>query len=195
MFCISASAILLYLILDFSLLKHFQVAITLEDKRAVESKVIGRKVINRLYQIYSSELGDKRFAYDGGKTLYTAGPLPLNKYEFKVLLEESFRKRYAFHMTILFICAVFFFPLSLYCSNSSRSAGADGSLCEESKRSKHSFQLKTFMVEISFAAKIPMQSIAVALEGVDSDANSEDALRVLDTVLRQRAADWYLYIF
>ncbi|KOM49522.1 hypothetical protein LR48_Vigan08g034900 [Vigna angularis] len=140
-----------------------EVAITLEDKRAVESKVIGRKVVNRLYQIYSSELGGKRFAYDGGKTLYTAGPLPLNKYEFKVLLEESFRKR--------------------------RSAGADGSLCEESKRSKHSFQLKTFMVEISFAAKIPMQSIAFAPKWVDSDANSEDALRVLDTVLRQRAAD------
>ncbi|BAT89437.1 hypothetical protein VIGAN_06039000 [Vigna angularis var. angularis] len=142
---------------------QYSVAITLEDKRAVESKVIGRKVVNRLYQIYSSELGGKRFAYDGGKTLYTAGPLPLNKYEFKVLLEESFRKR--------------------------RSAGADGSLCEESKRSKHSFQLKTFMVEISFAAKIPMQSIAFAPKWVDSDANSEDALRVLDTVLRQRAAD------
>jgi len=86
-------------------------------------------------------------------------------------------------------------PLSLYCSNSSSSAGADGSLREETKRSKHSFQSKTFMVEINFAAKIPMQSIGFALKEVDSDANSQDALRVLDTVLRQRAADWYLNIF
>ncbi|KAL9298079.1 hypothetical protein ACSQ67_023975 [Phaseolus vulgaris] len=142
---------------------QYSVAITLEDKRAVESKGIGRKVIDRLYQIYSSELGGKRFTYDGGKTLYTTGPLPLNKYEFKVFLEESFRKR--------------------------SSAGADGSLREETKRSKNSFQSKTFTVEISFAAKIPMQSIAVAPKEVDSDANSQDALRVLDTVLRQRAAD------
>jgi len=108
MFCFSASALSLYLILDFSLLKHFQVAITLEDKRAVESKGIGRKVIDRLYKVYSSELGGKMFAYDGGKTLYTAGPLPLNNYKFKVFLEESFRKQYAFCMTILFICTMFY---------------------------------------------------------------------------------------
>ncbi|KAG2396644.1 Protein argonaute 6 [Vigna angularis] len=81
------------------------------------------------------------------------------------------------------------FEVSVNAPDTLRSAGADGSLCEESKRSKHSFQLKTFMVEISFAAKIPMQSIAFAPKWVDSDANSEDALRVLDTVLRQRAAD------
>ncbi|KAH1217448.1 Protein argonaute 16 [Glycine max] len=72
---------------------QYSVAITFEDKQAVESKGIGRKVIDRLYQTYSSELGGKRFVYDGGKTLYTVGPLPLNKYEFKVLLEKSFTKR------------------------------------------------------------------------------------------------------
>ncbi|KAL5150661.1 Protein argonaute 6 [Glycine soja] len=74
---------------------QYSVAITFEDKQVVESKGIGRKVIDRLYQTYSSELGGKRFVYDGGKTLYTVGPLPLNKYEFKVLLEKSFTKRFS----------------------------------------------------------------------------------------------------
>ncbi|KAL2581612.1 hypothetical protein AAZV13_15G194601 [Glycine max] len=73
---------------------QYSVSINFEDKRAVESKGIGRKVIDKLYQTYSSELGCKRFVYDGGKTLYTVGPLPLNKYELKVLLEKSFTKRF-----------------------------------------------------------------------------------------------------
>jgi eukaryotic translation initiation factor 2C len=46
-------------------------------------------------------------------------------------------------------------------------------------------------VEISFAAKIPLQSIALSLNGIESYADSQDALRVLDTVLRQRAANRY----
>ncbi len=70
-----------------------QVSINSEDKRAVENKGIGRRVIDKLYQTYSSELGEKQFAYDGEKTLYTVGPLPQNKLEFAVVLEESFAKR------------------------------------------------------------------------------------------------------
>ena len=53
-----------------SVLKFMQVSITAEDKRAVESKGIGRKVIDKLYQTYFSELAGKRFAYDGDKSLY-----------------------------------------------------------------------------------------------------------------------------
>ncbi|KAL2971815.1 hypothetical protein AAZX31_15G218600 [Glycine max] len=83
---------------------QYSVSINFEDKRAVESKGIGRKVIDKLYQTYSSELGCKRFVYDGGKTLYTVGPLSLNKYEFKVLLElleKSFTKRLKMMTTIV----------------------------------------------------------------------------------------------
>ncbi|KAG4957678.1 hypothetical protein JHK85_044058 [Glycine max] len=83
------------------------------------------------------------FVYDGGKTLYTVGPLPLNKYEFNVLLEKSFTKR-----------------------SSAESPGANGSLHEESKRSKRSFLSKTFMVEINFATKIPLLSIVNSLKEV-----------------------------
>lgn len=46
---------------------------------------------------------------------------------------------------------------------------------------------KTFKVEISYAAKIPMQAIANALRGQESE-NFQEAIRVLDIVLRQNAA-------
>lgn len=70
-----------------------QVSISSEANLAVDGKVIGRKVIDKLYQTYSSELAEKRFAYDGEKSLYTVGPLPKNKIEFTVILEESTAKR------------------------------------------------------------------------------------------------------
>ncbi|XP_045814117.1 protein argonaute 16 isoform X2 [Trifolium pratense] len=144
---------------------QYSVTITSEDKRVIENKGIGRKLIDKLHQTYSSELGGKSFVYDGDRTLYTVGPLPDNKFEFTVLLEESFAK------------------------HSTECPGADGSPHGENKRSKRSFPPKAFTVEISFSAKIPLQSIALSLKGIESYANSQDALRVLDTILRQRAAN------
>lgn len=55
------------------------------------------------------------------------------------------------------------------------------------KRLRRSSQSKTFKVEISFAAKIPVQAIGSALRGQDTE-NSQEALRVLDIILRQIAA-------
>ncbi|XP_028794671.1 protein argonaute 16 isoform X2 [Neltuma alba] len=143
---------------------QYSVSITSENGIAIESKGIGRKLIEKLYQSYSSELGGKSFAYDGGKTLYTVGALPHQKLEFTVVLEESLAK----------------------CS--SGSPGADGSLSVGNKRSKHYFKSKLFNVKMNFAAKVPLRSIAFALEGVESDSNAQDALRVLNTILRQQAA-------
>ncbi|CAL5322905.1 unnamed protein product [Camellia sinensis] len=73
--------------------KYAAVSISSEDKRAVESKGFGRKVVDKLYKTYSFELAGKGFAYDGEKSLYTVGPLPQNNFEFTVVLEESFAKR------------------------------------------------------------------------------------------------------
>lgn len=55
------------------------------------------------------------------------------------------------------------------------------------KRMRRPYQSKTFRVDISFASKIPMQAIANALRGQESE-NSQEALRVLDIILRQHAA-------
>ena len=57
----------------------------------------------------------------------------------------------------------------------------------DKKRIKRGFHSKTFKVEMSFAAKIPIQSIKAALCGQESE-NSQEAIRVLDIILRQHAA-------
>ncbi|KAL8474253.1 hypothetical protein ACS0TY_030902 [Phlomoides rotata] len=140
---------------------QYSVSISFEDNTAVDSKVIGRKVTDKLYETYSSELAGKRFAYDGEKSLYTVGPLPQNNFEFTVILEESIAR-----------------------SNGSVS---DGSLGDPSKRSKRSLQSKIFKVEISYAAKVPLQSVSHALQGAEPEY-VQDTLRVLDIILRQQAA-------
>ncbi|KAK4397822.1 protein argonaute 16 [Sesamum angolense] len=116
------------------------VSISSENNSVVDSKVIGRKVTEKLYQTYSSELSGKKFAYDGEKNLYTVGPLPHNNFEFTVVLEESIAKR--------------------------GSPSHSGSPNNSSKKSKRSLQSNTFKVEISYAAKIPLKTISLALQGV-----------------------------
>lgn len=69
-------------------------------------------------------------------------------------------------------------------SNNDKSSPGNES---DRKRLRRPYQSKTFKVEISFAAKIPMQAIANALRGQETE-NSQEALRVLDIILRQHAA-------
>ena len=65
-----------------------------DDDKVVDGKGIGRKVIDKMLQTYSSELAGKDFAYDGEKCLFTVGPLPQNNFEFTVIMEET-SSRYA----------------------------------------------------------------------------------------------------
>ncbi|KAK8591931.1 hypothetical protein V6N13_062525 [Hibiscus sabdariffa] len=141
---------------------QYTVTISSEDRRVVESKRIGRKLVDKLYQTYSSELAGKKFAYDGESSLYTVGPLPQNKFEFTIVLEESVSKW---------------------------SPDADGGPPESGKRTKRSLRSKTYIVELGYSAKIPLKSISLAPRGVESDKRTQDALRVLDITLRQQAAD------
>ncbi|GFS37844.1 argonaute family protein [Actinidia rufa] len=142
---------------------HYSVSVSYEDGRPVDGKGVGRKVIDRVHETYDTELAGKDFAYDGEKSLFTVGPLPRNKLEFTVVLEDV-------------------------TSNRNNGNGSPGSPNEnDRKRLRRPYQSKTFKVEISFAAKIPMQAIANALRGQESE-NSQEALRVLDIILRQHAA-------
>ncbi|GMP97932.1 hypothetical protein CsSME_00046005 [Camellia sinensis var. sinensis] len=139
---------------------HYCVSIFYEDDRPLDGKGIGRKIIDKVHETYESELGKKDFAYDGEKSLFTVGALPRNKMEFTVVLD----------------------------SVSPKSPGGNGSPNEsDRKRLRRAPQSKTFKVEISFAAKIPVQAIASALRGQESE-NSQEALRVLDIILRQHAS-------
>ncbi|XP_030458575.1 protein argonaute 4-like [Syzygium oleosum] len=145
---------------------HYSVSLSYEDGRPVDGKGIGRKVIDKVQGTYSGELAGKDFAYDGEKSLFTVGPLPRNKLEFTVVLEDVTSSR----------------------NNGNASSDGHGSPNEsDRKRLRRPYQSKTFKVEISFAAKIPMQAIAHALRGQESE-NSQEALRVLDIVLRQHAS-------
>ncbi|KAJ0467239.1 hypothetical protein HanIR_Chr14g0683151 [Helianthus annuus] len=139
---------------------HYSVALFYEDGRPVDGKGVGRKVLDRVHETYGSELAGKEFAYDGEKSLFTIGSLPRNKHEFTVVLEDV---------------------------TSNRNNGNASPENEDRKRMRRQYQSKTFKVELSFAAKIPMQSIAQALRGQESE-NSQEALRVLDIILRQHAA-------
>ncbi|CAI9106107.1 OLC1v1005175C1 [Oldenlandia corymbosa var. corymbosa] len=145
---------------------HYSVALFYEDGRPVDAKGIGRRILDRVHETYKSELDDKEFAYDGEKSLFTLGPLPRNKLEFTVVLEDFASSR------------------------NTRNASPDGHGSpndSDRKRMRRPYQSKTFKVEISYAAKIPMQAIGNALRGQESE-NSQEALRVLDIILRQHAA-------
>ncbi|KAF5751651.1 hypothetical protein HS088_TW02G00667 [Tripterygium wilfordii] len=145
---------------------HYSVSVSYEDGRPLEGKGAGRRIIDRVQETYNSELAGKNFAYDGEKSLFTDGPLPRNKLEFTVVLDDISATR----------------------SNGHRSPDGNGSPKEgDRKRLRRSYNSKTFKVEFSFAAKIPMQAIANALRGKESE-NSQEALRVLDIILRQHAA-------
>ncbi|KAI7730513.1 hypothetical protein M8C21_017960, partial [Ambrosia artemisiifolia] len=143
---------------------QYSVALFYEDGTPVEAKGVGRRVLDMLYKLYSSEMGEKGFAYDGEKTLFTVGPLPGTKLEFPVLLENMSSNR-----TV-------------------RGGSGSGSPSEgEAKRSRRPPQSKSYNVKINYATKIPIQAIFNALRGQDSEQFHE-AVRVLDVMLRQHAA-------
>ncbi|KAG1327683.1 Protein argonaute 4B [Cocos nucifera] len=145
---------------------HYSVSLKYEDNRPVDGKGIGRRVIDKLQQTYDTELGNKDFAYDGEKSLFTIGALPQVNNEFTVVLEDMASGRTA---------------------GNGSPGGHDSPSESDRKRQRRPYQTKTFKVELSFAAKIPMQSIAMALRGQDTE-NCQEALRVLDIILRQHSA-------
>ncbi|KAE9463309.1 hypothetical protein C3L33_04791, partial [Rhododendron williamsianum] len=95
-----------------------------------------------------------------------------------------------FHYSVCFLYLLFNSSyVETVVSEASRNNGnkSPGSPNDDRKRQRRPYNSKTFKVEISFAAKIPMQSIANALRGQESE-NSQEALRVLDIILRQHAS-------
>ncbi|XBJ16573.1 hypothetical protein VPH35_008173 [Triticum aestivum] len=141
---------------------QYSVSIKSGDNKVVHGKRIGRKVIEQMLRTYSSELAGKDCAYDGEKCLFTVGPLPQNNYKFTVIMETSSR-------------AV------------GGSPGHGGPDLGDEKQAKRSPLPKQFVVSIIYAAKISLRSVALALQGSDSD-HAQDALRVLDIVLKQQQA-------
>ncbi|KAL6970704.1 Protein argonaute-4 [Sarracenia purpurea var. burkii] len=146
---------------------HYSVSLFYEDGNPVEAKGIGRRILEKVQETYDSELAGKIFAYDGEKSLFTVGSLPQNKLEFTVVLENLTSNRNTL--------------------NGSPEGGGGSSNEADRKRTRRPYNSKTFKVAISYAARIPMQAIVNALRGQDSD-QFQEAVRVLDIILRQHAA-------
>lgn len=67
------------------------------------------------------------------------------------------------------------------------SAGKPG---ESTKKSKLSFALSLFKVELNYCCEFPLRPIALISEG-NNICEGRDALRILNTILRQRAVNKY----
>ncbi|KAL9244297.1 hypothetical protein vseg_018089 [Gypsophila vaccaria] len=134
---------------------HYTVKITSGDDAPIERKSVSVKIIDKLYQAYSSELNGKVYVFDGKKNLYTFSPLSQKKLEFILTLEEPFAQK----------------------------VENNG---ESTKKFKHSTTPKLFKVELNFGLKVPLQSIVSYIEGQNA-YEAQDALRVLNTILRNRA--------
>ncbi|KAH9686798.1 protein argonaute 4B [Citrus sinensis] len=150
-----------------SLCSLSRVALFYEDGHPVDGKGIGRKILDKVQETYSHELEGKHFAYDGEKSLFTLGSFQRKKLEFTIVVEDLSSNRTA----------------------RNDSPGGDGSPGEgDRKRMRRPSRSKVIRVEISYAAKIPMQAIANALRGQETE-HFQEAMRVLDIILRQNAAN------
>uniref|UniRef100_A0A0E0JH02 Protein argonaute N-terminal domain-containing protein n=1 Tax=Oryza punctata TaxID=4537 RepID=A0A0E0JH02_ORYPU len=65
------------------------VEVKYEDGNPVEAKGVCRRVVDQLQETYASELAGMEFAYDGEKSLFTAGALPQMKHQFVVVMEDA----------------------------------------------------------------------------------------------------------
>ncbi|ONM31333.1 hypothetical protein Zm00014a_019947 [Zea mays] len=144
---------------------HYYVNLKYEDDTPVDRKGSGRKVIEKLQQTYAAELANKDFAYDGEKSLFTIGALPQVKNEFTVVVED----------------------FSTGKTPANGSPGNDSPPGSDRKRVRRPYNTKTYKVELSFAAKIPMSAISQALRGQESE-HTQEAIRVIDIILRQHSA-------
>ena len=88
------------------------------------------------------------------------------------------------HNLLLVVGIVFTFNITCRIAATSGSHGGDGSPGpSDNKRMKTEAHSKIFKVEITFAAKVRMNN------------SSQDALRVLDIILRQHSAKQYVLKF
>ncbi|PAN31358.1 hypothetical protein PAHAL_5G413400 [Panicum hallii] len=144
---------------------HYYVNLKYEDDTPVDRKGAGRSVIEKLQQTYATELANKDFAYDGEKSLFTIGALPQINNEFIVVVED----------------------VSTGKTPVNGSPGNDSPPGSDRKRIRRPYNTKTYKVELSFAAKIPMSAISHALRGQESE-HTQEAIRVIDIILRQHSA-------
>lgn len=124
------------------------VSTSYEDDWPIDSKGVRKRVFEKGHETHLDDLNGKEFFYDGKKSLFTIGALLWNNIEFTILLEQFLSNRNNGNLS----------PLGHERPN------------QNDKRSFWcQYRSKIFLVEIKFAAKIPIQSIINALWGQESE--------------------------
>ncbi|CAO2184941.1 unnamed protein product [Urochloa humidicola] len=145
---------------------HYEVNLKNEHGKPVAGQGISRKVMDKLLEIYASDLTNVSFAYDGDKSLFTIGALQHVRDVYTVVLEDASSAKVATSRT----------------PGENRSPGGS-----DMKRMKRPFHVQIFEVELSLKRNVPMDAIARVLRGQESEKH-EEAIRVLDIILRQNSA-------
>lgn len=103
--------------------------------------------------------------------------------------KETLLLFWPYKLVFLLFCQQDIFLIWLLICRNNGNCSPDGNGDNESdrKRMRRPYRSKSFKVEISYAAKIPMQAITNALRGQETE-NFQEAIRVLDIILRQHAA-------
>nr|AJA90764.1 Argonaute 4 [Ephedra trifurca] len=127
-----------------------------ESSRGLPKDLL-RSIMEKVKQLYSHELGNKHFAYDGEKSLYTIGSLANNHIEFEVVIDRRSQRH----------------------DNTQEQKS-------KKMREDRTGKGESFIVSIKWASKISMRELSVAAKGCDS-VKMQDALRVLDIALRENA--------
>ncbi|KAL7138848.1 hypothetical protein ABFS83_09G009600 [Erythranthe nasuta] len=71
---------------------HYDILISYEDGREVTRKNLKMALVDKLSEVYKSELAGKSLVYDGDRSLFALGPLPQNNLEFSIVLNPVLAK-------------------------------------------------------------------------------------------------------
>ncbi|KAJ7521394.1 hypothetical protein O6H91_19G051600 [Diphasiastrum complanatum] len=152
---------------------HYDVSIN----PGIANKSLCREIMSKLHKTYGDEFGQKKFAYDGEKSLFTVGPLLNNSQEFKVFLDDDRKVSARSGAGRAQDHAVGDFG----------SEEPPPSEDEDKKKKRRTSFRREFTVKIEFAAIVNMKAIDTLIKSQPAPT-AQDALRVLDIVLREYAA-------
>ncbi|KAF3335321.1 Protein argonaute 16 [Carex littledalei] len=77
-----------FIVTDVVLYQHMDV-VNYKNNKAVDYNQIRWKVMEKLVEIYNSEIEGKKFGYDSGQSLFIAEPLSRDSFNLNVVLEKA----------------------------------------------------------------------------------------------------------
>lgn len=81
-----------------------------DKQKPVQGLGVGRKVIDKLQEIYASDFTGVSFAYDGDKSLFTIGALQHVKNFYTVVMEDASSRKWPIHLRYMFLLILCYCP-------------------------------------------------------------------------------------